>query len=453
MDILHTLFYFVLAVGLLVAIHELGHFWVARKVGVKVIRFSVGFGKVVWSYRRAEDGTEYVLSAIPLGGYVKMVDEREGPVSMADLPAAFNRQPLRSRVAIVAAGPLFNLLLAVMLFWGVLVIGETGMKPVLGDVVSGTLAADAGFVEGEQIVSVADKMTPTWSEAVDAVFSAVMDGQREVLVEVKTAEDMKRIHRLKFSEEDGQDPKALLAHLGFKPKLPKLKPVIGKVLEQSAAQQAGLQQADVLISADGVQIDDWTQWVEYVQQRPETEIKLVIERADVSMQLSITPKRTDQEGKSIGKIGAGVDVPEELLASLRVTTTMSPLDAVPAAVARTWSYASGTLKMIGRMLVGEASVENLSGPISIAQYAGQSADVGLVAFLKYLGLVSVSLGVLNLLPVRVLDGGHLLFFLVEAVKGSPVSEKIQIYFQQIGMFALMSLMLFAVFLDVQRWFQ
>ncbi len=452
MDFLHTLFYFIIAIGILVSFHEFGHFWVARKVGVKVIRFSVGFGKVLWSYQRNPEATEYVLSAIPLGGYVKMVDEREGEVASEDLPYAFNRQPLWARTAIVAAGPAFNLILAVVLFWCVLVVGETGIKPIIGVVAQGTLAANAGFVEGDEIVSVNDKLTPTWTEAMGVIIASALNGDQEVNVTVKNLDNQQNERSLSFSETTIQSPEVLYQQLGFKPWSPKLKPIIGNVLPESAALNAGLLKGDVLISADGVLLQDWMQWVEMVKSHPAVLINVVIERDGVQLPLSITPKSVQVEQKTEGKIGAAVLVPEDLLKSVTVEYALSPIDAIPIAFETTGYYSSATLKMMGRMLLGKASVENLSGPISIAQYAGQSATMGLVAFIKFMALVSVSLGVLNLLPVPVLDGGHLLFFALEAIKGRPLSDKIQNFFQQVGMTLLMSLMALAMFLDVQRLF-
>ncbi|WAR46628.1 RIP metalloprotease RseP [Methylomonas rapida] len=454
METLHTLFYFIVAIAILVAFHELGHFWVARKTGVKVIRFSIGFGKKLWVFQKSPDQTEFVISAIPLGGYVKMVDEREGEVRPEDLPYAFNRQSVAVRTAIVAAGPLFNLILAVFLFWLVMIIGETGLKPILGEVQPGTLAAEAGFQSGDEILRVNQKPTPTWSIALDEVFSSAIDGQRDIVVDVKTSDEQQQFRVIALVDEDIKSPEDFNERLGLKPWMPLIKPVIGKLLEDGAAKQAGLQSGDLILSADGQAIQDWRQWVEYVQAKPDTPIKVVVERHEVQVELQIIPrKEAQQDGKVIGKIGAGVDVPKELLSGLQVEYSLSPVAAIPAAFEKTWFYATSTLKMIGKMFIGTASVDNLSGPISIAQYAGQSAEMGFTAFLKFLGLVSVSLGVLNLLPVPVLDGGHLLFYAVELIKGSPVPDRLQMYFQQLGMFLLMALMALALFLDLDRLFQ
>jgi regulator of sigma E protease len=453
MNLLHTLFYFLVAISVLVSFHEFGHFWIARKAGVKVLRFSIGFGKVLWSYQKNPAATEYVLSAIPLGGYVKMVDEREGEVSEADLPFAFNRQSLFARTVIVAAGPVFNLILAVALFWSVLVIGETGIKPILGAVEQGTLAAAAGFVGGDEIVSVNDKVTPTWTEAISVLVSAALDGEQSIKVAVKNVDDQQTIKTLNLTDKDSENPEVLYQRLGFKPWSPKLQPIIGKVLPDSAAVAAGLQQGDLVVSADDTVINDWMQWVTYVKSHPDVGIKLVIERDGIRLPATITPKSVKIGQNTEGKVGASVYIPEELMKSVSVEYSLSPLAAIPVALETTYYYSVTSLKMMGKMLIGKASVENLSGPISIAQYAGQSATMGLTPFIKYMALVSVSLGILNLLPIPVLDGGHLLFFAIEGIKGSPVSERAQIFFQQIGIALLVSLMALAMFLDIERLFQ
>jgi regulator of sigma E protease len=453
METVHSIFYFIIAIAVLVTFHEFGHFWVARRVGVKVIRFSIGFGKCLLRWQKNPTDTEFVISAIPLGGYVKMVDEREAKVAECDLAFAFNRQSLWSRTAIVAAGPLFNLLLAVILFWTVLVLGETGIKPLIGKVEAGTLAAQAGFVEKDEIVSVNQKPTPTWMMVLDELLSLAISGEKQIDVEVNSFDNFHVTRYLQLDDVNIQNPEEFQNRLGLTPWRPTIKPVIGKLIAGDVAQLAGLETGDLIISADGVAIKDWSQWVTYVQARPEVEIKLLVERNDVQINVNLTPRKEAKDGVAVGKIGAGVDVPKDLMEGLTVDYSLSPIDAVPAAFQKTGFYIVSTLKMMGKMFVGSASVNNLSGPISIAQYAGQSAEMGLTAFLRFLGLVSVSLGVLNFLPIPVLDGGHLLFFAIEAIKGSPVSEKAQMFFQQIGMFLLLSLMGLAMFLDIGKLFQ
>ena len=452
MDLLHTLFFFIVAIGILISFHEFGHFWVARKTGVKVLRFSVGFGKVLWSHQKSPDDTEYVVSAIPLGGYVKMVDEREGKVEPEDLPFAFNRQPLWVRTAIVAAGPAFNIMLAIALFWGVLVIGETGLKPILGEIKPDTIAASAGFVEGEEILSVNDKPTKTWTEAMGSIVTAAMDGETSIKVKVKNIADEQNERIISLAESDTEDSEKLYNRLGFKPWSPKVKPIINEVLPDGAALAAGLKKDDLIISADGKEISDWMQWVDYVKNRPDTTISVVVDRQGARLTLAITPTSVQSGDKSEGKIGASVAMPEGLMNTMTVEYSLSPLEAIPVAFKTTYDYSLVTLKMMGKMLIGKASVKNLSGPISIAQIAGESATMGMVYFVKFMALVSISLGVLNLLPIPVLDGGHLLFFGIEAIKGSPVAEKVQIIFQQIGMALLLLLMVTAMVVDVQRLF-
>ncbi len=446
MNFLHTLFYFVVAIGILVAVHEFGHFWVARRAGVKVLRFSIGFGNVLWRYQKNPNSTEYVLSAIPLGGYVKMVDEREGKVEQEDLAVAFNRQPLFARTAIVAAGPIFNLALAVALFWSVLVIGEMGIRPILGQPSTQSFAEMAGFVEGDEIISVNNEPTPTWMHAMSSIISTALEGNADIAVKVKNRDDAEIAKTLHIDNAENQNPDELYAKLGFKLFSPILQPVIGKVLENGTAKIAGLKQGDLIIRANETVVSDWQQWVDIVKANPNKALQILIERDGVQSSLTLTPNAE-------GKIGASVYIPESLLNSFQVNYSLSPIAAIPQAFSTTYHYATSTLKMIGQMFVGKASLDNLSGPISIAQYAGQSAEMGLVHFLKFMGLISVSLGVLNLLPIPVLDGGHLFFFALEGIKGQPVSEKIQLFFQKIGIVLLGLLMAIAMFMDVGRLFQ
>jgi regulator of sigma E protease len=423
---------------------------VARKTGVKVLRFSVGFGKVLWSRQKSAEATEYVISAIPLGGYVKMVDEREGEVKPEDLPYAFNRQPLGVRTAIVAAGPLFNLMLAIILLWFVFILGETGMKPVLGEIKPSTLAAQAGFIEGEEILAVNDKATKTWADAMGSIITLALDGDQQINIKVKNISHEQSTRVINLVESDSEDSEKLFDKLGFNPWSPKLNPVIGEVLPDGAALKAGLKPGDLIVSADGKKIIEWMQWVNYVKERPDVTIQLKINRDGMEMALPITPASMTAEGKTEGKIGASVHMPDDLLKSMTVEYSLSPLEAIPAAFKTTYEYSAVTLKMMGKMLIGKASVKNLSGPISIAQVAGKTASMGLVYFIKFMALVSVSLGVLNLLPVPVLDGGHLMFYGLEAIRGKPLPDRFQIFFQQIGMALLLLLMVTAMFVDVQR---
>jgi regulator of sigma E protease len=456
MDILnklpHYLFFFVVLIGPLISFHEFGHFWVARKLGVKILRFSVGFGKVLWSKQKSKNETEYVISAIPLGGYVKMVDERESHVALEDMPYAFNRKPLSVRTAIVAAGPVFNLLLAVCLFWLVLVIGESGMKPLLGEIKPGTVAGNAGLAEGDEIVAVDGKPVMTWAEAIGAIVTLAMNNKISIKVSVKQGDSKSIEHQLILEDDDANDSEKLYDRLGLQPWMPKLKPLVDKIIPGGAAEKAGLLHDDLVLSADGNAIPNWITWVDYVKKRPGMAIKLIVERQGQLKTLSITPEVVKINCNSEGKIGAMVQMPEGLTQSLTIKHALSPFDAFPAAFKMTYDYSLVTLKMMGKLLIGKASLKNLSGPITIAEMAGQTASMGLEHFIKLMAFVSVSLGVLNLLPIPVLDGGHLFFFGIEALRRKPMPEKAQLFFQQIGMMMLFLLMATAIFMDTQRLF-
>lgn len=448
-SLMHTLFFFVLALAVLIAFHEFGHFIAARKLGVKVLRFSIGFGTPLWRYRKSADDTEFTIGALPLGGYVKMVDEREGAVEAADLPFAFNRQSLLKRFLIVLAGPVFNLLLAVLIYWGVFMVGEPGIRPVLGPVAESTLAARAGFMEGDEILKVADKPTPTWNLMMSTLLEQASENEN-IMLEVRAEDDRRELRTITIARALAEKPDLLIEQLGFRPWQPPLKPLVDKVEPGSAAESAGLKPGDLLISVDGTAITGWQQWVDYVRGHPERELKLTVDRNGLRAVLPITPVAVDSAQGKIGRIGAGVKVPEETLEAMKVDYRLGVFPAFAAAVAKTADYSAMTVRMLFRMLIGRAGVENLSGPISIAQYAGQSASMGSIHFLKFIAIVSISLGVLNLMPVPVLDGGHLVFYLIEAAKGRPLSDDLQAICQQVGMFLLLALMVLAFFLDFQR---
>ena len=447
--LLHTIFYFLLALAILVAFHEFGHFYACRKLGVKVKRFSIGIGKPVWSYRKSPEDTEFSLGMLPLGGYVKMVDEREGEVPPGDLPYAFNRQRLAVRSAIVFAGPFANFLLAILLYWLVFMLGETGMRPVLGHVPAGTLAEQAGFLEGDEIIAVGETATPTWNMAISEIVEQAMDNE-SLSVEVGTERGARVRRMLTIPSEVVEKPEMLHKRLGIQLLEPSIPPVVDKVESGGAAAAAGLAPGDQLLVADGKPVKDWRQWVEYVRANPGKQIDLAVEREGDELQLKIVPAKVESAQGTIGKIGAAVRVPEGLFKSMQVEYRLSAIPALVAAVGKTYEYSAMTLKMIGRMVVGRASVDNLSGPISIAQYAGQSASMGFVQFVKFLAIVSVSLGVLNLLPIPVLDGGHLMLYCFEAVLRKPIPESVQIMFQNVGIMILLLLMVFSFYLDGKR---
>lgn len=446
---MQTLLSFIVAIAILIAIHEFGHFWVARKVGVKVLRFSIGFGAPIWRYQKSAESTEFVLAAIPLGGYVRMVDEREGMVEEKDLPYAFNRQSLSKRVAIVAAGPLFNLFFAIFIYWALFFMGETGMKPVLGPVAQGTLADQARLEQGDEVLSVDGVETPTWELAVGTIISRVFDAETIPLEILKT--DGRQVSRvINVPAGFSNEPDNLNERLGIKAWRPVIAPFINEVVAGSPAEKAKMMSGDRVISADSVRIATWDEWVDFVRARPEQPIKLEVERDDVLLNLELVPEAVEANGMVVGRIGASVKVPEQLFEGMQRRYSLGLFAALSAALKKTVDYSVLTLKMMGRMLVGEASIKNLSGPISIAKYAGASAEMGFIQFVKFLAIVSISLGVLNLLPIPVLDGGHLFFYLIEAIKGSPVSEVAQAIGQRLGMAILLGLMAIAILQDVER---
>ncbi len=454
---------FILAIGILVTVHEFGHFWVARKLGVKVLRFSVGFGKPIYRWggkqkssvtstgnSQEQDNTEYVIAAIPLGGYVKMLDEREGDVPEAELHRAFNRQSLPVRSAIVVAGPLFNLIFAIFAFWGVLVLGETGLRPLIGEVSADSPAATVGMVQGDEIVAVNHEPTPTWTQVLYQFATASVTGN-DILFQVKDAQGATREHVMAADViGDFAEVKKPLEKLGLTPDFPVFPPIIGRVLETEAAAAAGLKVGDRIISADGAVMEDWQGWVKYIRARPGQMIKLEVERDGQMLDLDLIPRASGSPDKPEGRIGAAAQVPEGIWDRYRVHHSMGMLEAIPVAVTKTWDFSLLTLKVMWRIITGEASLKNLGGPITVADAAGHAVSAGLVQFLKLLAIISVSLGVLNLLPVPVLDGGHLMYFAVEAVRGRPVSEKVMLWGQQIGLALLLALMGLVLYQDISR---
>ena len=440
----------IVTLGVLITVHEFGHFWVARRLGVKVLRFSVGFGKPLWR-RQGRDDTEYVIAAVPLGGYVKMLDEREGDVSPAELPRAFNRQPVGSRIAIVLAGPLSNFLFAIVAYSLMFMIGVPGVKPVLDAPRAGSLAAAGGFQKGDEIIAIDGEPTPTLSAALLELVDRAMAGAT-IPVEVRDADERKRVRVLDLREpSDLGDAAQVFERVGLTPWRPVLPAVIGQITGDGAAARAGLQPGDRIVQAAGEPVTDWEQWRALIQRHPDQSFRVRIERDGAEQSLDLTPDaRQNERGERVGFIGAVADVPDDLVQSLQVVVRYGPLGAVGAALGKTWDVSLLTLRMLGRMLVGKASLDNLSGPITIAQFAGQAASAGGMAFLALLALVSISLGVLNLLPVPVLDGGHLLYYLIELVKGSPLSDAAQNLGQRVGIVVLALLMGLALFNDFNR---
>jgi len=453
LDVLYSILAFIVAIGVLVTVHEFGHFWVARKMGVKVLRFSVGFGKPLWQKTSARDGTEYVIASLPLGGYVKMLDEREGEVAEDELDQAFNRKSVWRRIAIVVAGPAFNFLFAIVAYYLIFLVGVEGVKPVIGEVTNPSPAYTAGVKPRDRILSVNGIETATWEKARFTLLDQAVSEDRIVL-RVQSEDLQIRDRVLDIAElELLQDEKIdLMQDLGLTSWRPNIAPTIEEVLEDGAARQAGLRAGDLILALDGVRIENARQWVDQIRANPERTMPLRVLRDGEPVELALTPRSRSEGGETFGYIGVRnrVDIPESMRREMLVTERYGPVSGLVSAMDKTWSMTWLTLRVLGKLVTGEASVRNLSGPITIAHYAGLSARIGLEPFLGFLAIISISLGVLNLLPVPMLDGGHLLYYLVEIFKGSPVSEQTEIVGQKIGIFLLFCLMTIALYNDLLR---
>lgn len=445
-----TFLAFIVAIVVLVVFHELGHYWVARLCNVKVLRFSVGFGKVVYARHFRGGETEWALSAIPLGGYVKMLDEREGEVDEAELPRAFNRQPVLKRMAIVVAGPLANLLLAILMYWALFIYGVPGIKARLGEPLPETPAAASMLLPRSTLLSIEGRKTPSWQEVRWVLLDLALQKQPARLeLQDEAGQSYQRVlptDTLSAADLDGD----FLKKLGLQPYQPPIFPVIDKVLDGGVAQRAGLQAGDRILSAGGQAISLWDDFVAVVRSHPAQHILLEIDRGGALITVSLEPEVAVEAGKQIGKIGAAPRIDRAAFDAMLVDVRYPPLEAMVEAIRKTWETAVVSLKMMGKMILGEVSIKNLSGPITIADYAGQSAQLGLGAYIGFLALISISLGVLNLLPVPLLDGGHLLYYTVELLKGSPVSERVWDVGQRVGIALLVTMMAFAMYNDISR---
>ncbi|MDZ7596677.1 MAG: RIP metalloprotease RseP [Thiobacillus sp.] len=446
MSTLYTILWFLVAIGILVVVHEFGHYLAARLAGVKVLRFSVGFGKPLLSRRWGHDQTEWVLSALPLGGYVKMLDEREGEVPAAEVHRSFNRATVWRRIGIVSAGPIANFLLAIVFYWALFLNGLPAIKPMIGEPPAGTPAAQVGLAAGDEIRRVNGKDTPSFQDlrlnlmragvAGDALTLELADG-RSVQLDAAPMQTENLEHDI-------------LRPLGIVRYDPVLDPVIGKLLPDGAAARAGFQPGDRLLAANGDPLASWQDWVQLVRQHPAQPVRIEYERQGQRGELTVVPEAVDEAGQRVGKIGAGPQIDEAVLATLVTEVRYGPIASLWHGAAKTWDMSLFTLEMMGRMVLGQVSWKNLSGPLTIADYAGQSAALGWISFVGFLALVSVSLGVLNLLPIPLLDGGHLMYYVAEVFTGRPVSERTMEIGSRIGMVLLLLLMSFALFNDLQR---
>ncbi len=438
---------FVVALGILVAVHEWGHFWVARRCGVKVQRFSIGFGKALWR-RKDKLGTEYVIAAIPLGGYVKMLDERVEQVSEAELPMAFNRQPVLKRIAIVSAGPIVNFLFAIVVLFAMYLIGQQSLRPVVGEVTPNSYAANAGLKSGMIIEQIGGRETLDW-EAVNYELIAHI-GDETIDLRVDTGKGFAKDLRLNVANwQFDADKQASFESLGFLPFRPKVYLELAFVDENSSGFAGGLRKDDIIVSLNGTSFQKWEQIVEFIRARPEQTIDIVVERDGRNQTLKVPVGGREVEGQVIGYLGVAPKSdpwPEQYLFEMQY----GPIDALVKATEKTWRLMTLSVDMIGKLFTGDVSVKNLSGPISIAQGAGNSASYGIVYFLGFLALISVNLGIINLFPLPVLDGGHLLYYFIELFTGKPVSESVQEVGFKIGGIVLLLLMSLAIFNDFAR---
>jgi len=450
MEALQSVVSLIITLGILVTIHEYGHFWVARRCGVKVLRFSVGFGKPLFS-RTDKHGTEFSVAAIPLGGYVKMLDEREGPVKQEELHLTFNRKPAKQRIAIAAAGPIANFAFAIVAYWLMFMLGFNVLVPKIGAVDEESIAAAAGLQAGTEIVSVEGRETYGWREVMMALVNRIGDSGYISMVTKPEASTGTNSYRLQISEWlKDKEQTDLIASLGIKPYRPKIPAQIGMVKSGSPAELGGLQTDDVVLSVDQVAVGDWFEFVDLVQPAPGQQLLVDVLRDGSNIQLKLVPEaHYDDDGVRTGRLGVGVasfSYPPEMIREV----SYAPPRAFVEAVSQTWADTSMTLGAIKKMVIGLISLDNLSGPITIAQIASQSISSGLEDFLRFLALLSVSLGVLNLLPIPVLDGGHILFYLVEVVRGKPLSEKSQLIGFKIGLSLVLAMMVVAFYNDIMR---
>ena len=443
-EVFGSVWWLIVTLGVLITFHEFGHFVVARRCGVKVLRFSVGFGKALWS-RRDRHGTEFVVAAIPLGGYVKMLDEREGDVAPADLEQAHNRKPVFQRIAIAAAGPAFNLVFAIAAFWAMLVIGKPDYLPIVGQTTG--LAAAAGFQPGDRILAIGDESIATWTDANDALVQRAMVGT-PTNIRVRTDSGAEAVRKLALDRlSDRADLRKAFNEIGLEPKPPTVPAIAQTVRAGMPAAAAGLEDGDRIVAVNDHPVSNFLALGEAIQKEAAESptLKFSIERGTRHLDLEVTAVRQEQ-GNGGSRWITGIEGPDAHDAVLRY----GPVAAVPAALAETWHQTTEMLTLLGRIVTGEASVKNIGGIISIGQAANTTAHMGVAWFMAFLGSISLTLAVMNLLPIPILDGGHLLYYLIELVKGSPVSERTQVAGQYVGLMLLVALMGLAFYNDILR---
>ncbi|MCG8314249.1 MAG: sigma E protease regulator RseP [Pseudomonadales bacterium] len=447
MDFLQTVAAFIVTLGVLISVHEYGHFWVARRCGVKVLKFSIGFGQPLFKWKDKHN-TEFVVAAIPFGGYVKMLGEPGSDVSDAEKAISFIHKPVLQRIAIVAAGPLVNLSFAVLLYWLIFSVGVTRVAPVVGDVEADSLAFSAGIRAGDEIVSVDGKDTPSWDKVNFALVARLGDsGSLSVGIQPADSNLIQEVSIPISNWMLGREKEGPLRILGVEQYFPPMPLIISGVLPNKAADRFGLQAGDEILAANGQTLTDWREWVEIVRENGGVSIAIDIKRGEQVLALSITPDLVTEDGQRFGQIGATaqtVAMPEHMIREIRY----NPLEALGEALQKTIDFISLTLKSIGKMVMGKISLDNLSGPVTIAKVAGDTASYGIEPFLNFMAYLSISLGVLNLLPIPVLDGGHLMYYAAEMIKGSPVSEKVQAIGNSLGLALLALFMGLAFYNDI-----
>ena len=443
MPVLVSILAFVIAISVLVAVHEFGHFWVARRLGFKVLRFSIGFGRPLWKRSVGPDATEYVIAAIPLGGYVKLLDEREAPVAEHELERSFTRRPVWQRLLVLAAGPTFNFAFAILAYWALFMWGVPQTQPVIGNVTADSYVARAGLRSGDVVLRVGEERTPDPKAVIFALLEDLLDDGRTTLT-VRSGDESERHLPLEIAsttERHGlTEPGALLNGLGFDFSPPPVPPIVDRTVDGGAAEQAGIEAGDRILAVDGTLTPTGSALVEHVKARPGERVMLTVRRDGTERTVPVTIRAEQQEGASIGRIGVELRRVE--------LQRLGPLTALGRAGAETWEMSHLTVTMLWNMVMGRVSVKNISGPINIAAFAGETARVGLRPFLTFLAIVSISLGVLNLLPIPILDGGQMLFQVIEWVKGSPLSDRAQALGQQVGIALLLLLMSLAFYNDI-----
>jgi regulator of sigma E protease len=437
---------FIVAIGILVAVHEFGHFWVARRLGIRVLRFSIGFGKALWSRTSKKDGVEYVIAALPLGGYVKLLDEREGDVPASEAPRAFNRQPVWKRVAVLLAGPAFNLIFAVLTYWVLFIAGVPALKPFIGEVTPDSIAAEAGLRRDDQIIAVGGSSVQTLEAATLGILEDLVD-DGTIAMRVRGADGAERDVKLVAGARARAltEPEALFPGLGFQIGMPSVPAIVAKVRDDMPGARAGLRPGDEIVQFNGQPVKDFDELIRIVGPKADQQATLQIKREGRLLELPITLGSEEVEGKRVGRIGVEANM-EQLFALQK----HGVVPALGVAAAKTWDMSIFTLQIAGRIVTGDVSLKAISGPISIAETTGFAARRGWRTFLSTLAIISISLGILNLLPIPILDGGQVVYQLAELVKGRPVSERALLVGQQIGIAMLLLMMTVAFYNDIAR---